>query len=41
MTTATTIFVLLGVGFVAGNVTKVLLWLDTPQRGRRTKYARG
>lgn len=41
MATSTTIFVLLGVSFVAGSLTKVLLWLDTPQRGRRAKYARG
>lgn len=39
MATSTFLFVFVGVSFVAGNVMKVLLWLDTP-RPRRTKYAR-
>lgn len=40
MTATTMIFVLLGAGFVAGNVTRALLWLDTPRPRRRARYAR-
>lgn len=39
MAASTFLFVLIGVSFVAGNVMKVLLWLDTPH-SRRAKYAR-
>lgn len=39
MTISTFLFVFIGVSFIAGNVTKALLWLDTPRR-RRAKYAR-
>ncbi len=41
MAASTLIFVLIGVGFVSGNVMKMLMWLDEPQSGRRkARYAR-
>ena len=32
MTTSTLIFVLIGVGFVSGNIMKMLMWLDRSDR---------
>ena len=40
MATSTLIFVIIGVGFVSGNVMKMLMWLDQPQSRRKTRYAR-
>ena len=41
MTASTLVFVLIGVGFVSGNVMKMLLWLDQPQpKRRKARYAR-
>ena len=37
MTTSTLIFVLIGVGFVSGNIMKML---DQPAGRRRARYAR-
>ena len=40
MTTSTLIFVLIGVGFVSGNIMKMLMWLDDPSARRKEKYVR-
>ncbi len=40
MAASTLIFVLVGVGFVSGNVMKLLMWLDQPQPRRKARYAR-
>ena len=39
MTTSTFLFVLIGVGYVAGTLMKFILWLDEP-KSRRPRYAR-
>ena len=40
MAASTLIFVLVGVGFVSGNVMQLLMWLDQPQPRRKARYAR-
>ena len=40
MTTSTLIFVLIGVGFVSGNIMKMLMWLDDTTARRKEKYVR-
>ena len=40
MTTSTLIFVLIGVGFVSGNIMKMQMWLDDPTARRKAKYVR-